>query len=443
MERVEEKRASRITTTIIRPIESSVAELGLQPNHEAEEKHRLLDAAYANPDFRSLVLLARDLIALSTVPEVLTRVLETAFNTLPVHRGVVLLRQPSGELVCELKRVRDRVEYRPERDPLVSKTLVERTMNERVAILTQDAIDDERFSSSDSIWRSGMRAAICAPLWSDHHIIGFIQVDSPIWVRAFNERDVDFLVAIANFAAVAIERIREHHARARLQRYHAPSVVEQVLRDADASGQVQRLSKTEVTVLFADLVGFTSLVESAVPEQVAELLTGFCSRAAEAIFAEGGTLDKFIGDCVMAFFGAPVELDNHAAQAVRAALRIHDGLEAWNRERARCGMPELKARIGLNSGPVVVGEVGNDQRADYTVLGNTVNVAARLEQTIAAAGETIIGDTTRRLLDDAFDVEPLGEVALRGLEHPIFAHRVRSAVSRGSRRRYRAVSSPH
>ena len=143
------------------------------------------------------------------------------------------------------------------------------------------------------------------------------------------------------------------------------------------------------------------------------------------MFAEGGTLDKFIGDCVMAFFGAPVESSNHAVQGVRAALRIHDAMEAWNSERVRLGLAELKVRIGLNSGPVVVGDVGNEQRADYTVLGNTVNVAARLEQSVAGAGETVVGDATERLLGDAFELESLGDLALRGLAQRVFAHRIR------------------
>jgi adenylate cyclase len=432
MEKAAGKPALNDSAAIIRPIESSAAEMGLQSEPaDPEEKHRVLDAAYCNRDFRALVRLARDLISLDTVSGVLTRVLNTAFETLPVHRGVILLRQPNGELVCELARVRDRVEHRPESDSLVSRTIIERTESERVAIVTHDAIDDERFSASNSIWRSGIRAAICVPLWSEHRIVGFMQVDSPIWVRSFNERDVDFLIAIANFAAVAVERIREHHARTRLQRYHAPSVVEQVLRDADAMSGVQRLRNSEVTVLFADLVGFTSIVEAAGPEQVADLLNGFCTRTAEAVFAEGGTLDKFIGDCVMAFFGAPVEMPDHAVQGVRAALRIHDAMEAWNIDRTRLGFAELKVRIGLNSGPVVVGEVGNEQRADYTVLGNTVNVAARLEQSVAGAGETVVGDTTRQLLGDAFDIEPLGELALRGLGQPVLAHRVHRIGTRG------------
>ena len=104
----------------------------------------------------------------------------------------------------------------------------------------------------------------------------------------------------------------------------------------------------------------------------------------EAIFRAGGTLDKFIGDCVMAFFGAPVAQADHALRAVRAAVEIQEGLAVWNAGREAEGLPGFKARIALNSGPVVVGDIGSARRVDYTVLGNTVNVAARLERGHAA-----------------------------------------------------------
>jgi adenylate cyclase len=413
-------------STIVRSIERAAVNFGLSDEPaEFDEKHRVLDAAYANRDFRALVRFARELIRADTVAAVLAGALDVAFGTLPVHRGAILLRQATGELVCELARIRDRVEHRPEGESFVSRTIIERAMNDRVAIVTQNALDDERFSNAESIWRRGTRAAICVPLWSGERIIGVMYVDSPLWARSLNERDVDFFVALANVTAVAVERIREHHARARLQRYHAPAIVEQVLRDETAMSAMQRLCKTEVTVLFADLVGFTAIAESAAPEQVADLLAGFCTRTAEAVFAEGGTLDKFLGDCVMAFFGAPIELPNHAVQGVQAALRILEAIEHWNRERVSLGLPALRVRVGVNSGPVVVGEVGNERRADYSVIGNTVNIAARLEQSVAGAGEIVVGEGTRQLLGDVFDLEPLGEVELRGLAQRIAAHRGR------------------
>jgi adenylate cyclase len=411
--------------TVVRQIDDLAAEVGLQRNaFELEAKHNLLDAAYGNRSFRTLVRLARDLIATSSIGEILEKTLAVAFETLPIHRGIILLRQPTGELVCEIVRVRDKIQRRPSAEGLVSQAILDRVIEERVAIVTQDALEDQRFAASDSIWSHGIRAAMCVPLWADDRIIGFMQVDSPIWVRSFNEHDLDFLTALANFAAVGVERIREHRARTRLQRYHAPAVVDELLRsDKELAGR-RMLRRAEVTVLFADLAGFSALAETSSPEEVAALLDGFCSRASDAIFAEGGTLDKLIGDCVMAFFGAPVEAPNHALQGVRAALRIQHAMRDWNDERASVGQSELKVRIGVNSGLVVVGEVGDDRRADYTVLGNTVNVAARLEQYVASPGEIIVGDATRQLIGDAFHLEPLGDVALRGLGRCVAAYRI-------------------
>src|SRR5262249_7062041 len=139
---------------------------------------------------------------------------------------------------------------------------------------------------------------------------------------------------------------------------------------------IHRLRTADATVLFADLVGFTAFAEDSTPEHVAELLNAFLNLSVEAIFDAGGTLDKFIGDCVMAFFGAPVPQPDHALRAVHAAVEIQRSLRAWSAERAARGLPGLAARVGLNSGPVVVGDVGSARRVDYTVLGNTVNVAA-------------------------------------------------------------------
>jgi len=144
----------------------------------------------------------------------------------------------------------------------------------------------------------------------------------------------------------------------------------------------------------------------------------------EAIFRAGGTLDKFIGDCVMAFFGAPMPQPAHAQRAVRAAVEIQRSIKQWNDERAERGGTPLLSRIALNSGPVVVGDIGSARRVDYTVLGNTVNVAARLEAFVAEPDDVVLGPETHRLLDGAISTEPLGEFQLKGLQQKIQAYRV-------------------
>lgn len=413
--------------TIVRPLAEFAATYGLgSKTAPAEETTR--EQTDADRRFGHLARLARFLITAEAVDEVLEKVLDISFGSLPVDRGFILLDDGAGELECELMRIKDRAERRPSGEIPVSRTMLRAVMEERVALVTFDAQSDQRLSGGESIRMHQIRAAMCAPLWSGEKIIGVMQVDSPFQVGAFTEPDLDFLTTLANFAAVAVERIRwarqaEHEKamRSRLERYHSPAVIEEVLQQGDG---IQRLKLAQATVLFADLVGFTPFAESSRPEEVAESLDAFLNLAVEAIFRAGGTLDKFIGDCVMAFFGAPVPQADHAERATRAAVEIQRDLAAWNRERAAQGLPGFNARVALNSGLVVVGDIGSARRVDYTVLGNTVNVAARLESGVARPGDVVIGPETHRLLNGSIRTEPLGELQLKGLQQKIQAYRV-------------------
>ncbi len=428
--------------TIVRPLADLTAALGLQAGAVVPGAGAVSAAGAAplapaednaNRMLSFLARLARVLLVADSVDDVLVRVLDILFESLPVDRGFILLSDASSDLVCEAARFKDRVELRPSMEVPVSRTMLRAVMRERVALVTLDALSDQRLSGGESIRLHQIRSAMCTPLWSGEHIIGVVQVDSPFHVGAFGEREVDFLATIANYAAVAIERLRyaakaefEKQVRTRLERYHSPALIEEVLRQGAGGTEegIRQLRTAEATVLFADLVGFTAFAEDSTPEQAAELLNAFLNLSVEAIFAAGGTLDKFIGDCVMAFFGAPMPQPDHAERAVRAAVEIQHSLRAWNEDRAAQGLPGFAARVALNSGPVVVGDIGSARRVDYTVLGNTVNVAARLEALVAGPGEVVVGPETYRLLAGAIPTEPLGEFQLKGLQQKIIAHRV-------------------
>ncbi len=421
--------ASLTNATIVRPLADFAEAFGLTGKKTGPLPPEASDLAYANRMFGYLTRLGRILIEAESVDSVLTRVLDIAFEALPVDRGFILLSDDQGELVCELMRVKDRVELRPSVEVPVSRTMLRAVMRERVALITFDAQSDQRLSGGESIRLHQIRAAMCVPVWSGERIFGVMQVDSPFQVGAFGQRDLDFLTTLANYAAVAVERIRyaqqavqEREMRGRLERYHSPAVIEEVLRRGGDSGGLPRL--VQATVLFADLVGFTAFCERSRPEDVAELLGAFLNLSVEAIFRAGGTLDKFIGDCVMAFFGAPVPQADHAVRAARAAVEIQKGLTAWSAEREKRGLPGFAARVGLNSSPVVVGDIGSDRRVDYTVLGNTVNVAARLESHVARPGNVVLGPETWRLLNGEIPTEALGELQLKGLQQRIQAYRV-------------------
>src|SRR5215468_12375394 len=182
-------------------------------------------------------------------------------------------------------------------------------VRQKVAVLTSDAQTDQRFEAGMSIRMQQIRSAMCAPLWNRDSVIGVIHVDSPMHVGTFTEQDLDLLTALSNFAAVSIERARLHEKvaeekriRGRLERYHSPQVVDEIIADAEATGAFKSARTKTVTIMFADLVGFTTWSEKMAAQELAALLTRFFTLASDAVFSQGGTIDKFIGDAVMAFF---------------------------------------------------------------------------------------------------------------------------------------------
>jgi adenylate cyclase len=177
----------------------------------------------------------------------------------------------------------------------------------------------------------------------------------------------------------------------------------------------------EVTILFADIVGFTSMSETMSPAAVALVLNDYLSRMTDVIFKWEGTLDKYIGDAIMAVFGAPLDMPDHASRAISAALEMRERLEEFNAERSKEG-PLLRIRMGINTGKAVAGEIGSINKKEYTVLGDTVNTASRLESSVAKPGMIVIGENTYLAVKDQFVVNSLGKAKLKGkaVEVPVY-----------------------
>lgn len=206
------------------------------------------------------------------------------------------------------------------------------------------------------------------------------------------------------------------------KKYVAPQVLEQMRRDGELSIKLGGESR-EVAVLFVDIRGFTTLSEALTPEQVVEMLNEYLALTTEAIFANGGTLDKFIGDATMAVFNAPIDLPDYEAKAVQAALDIVHGAEKVNlRIKEKIGR-EVAFGVGVNCGKAVVGNIGCETRMDYTAIGDTVNTASRLEGK-ALGGQVVISEQLRKRLEGRIITEPLGEMALKGKAEPLEVHSV-------------------
>ena len=372
---------------------------------------------------RSLRLMsevARTLVRNRPVSEVLDQVVQLAFDTCPAERAFVVMKdEATGALVPRLARDRTGADIP---SATISRTIVNRVITDRVALLASDARLDSRIGPSESVLAQQVRAFMCAPLWHDRDVIGVLYVDASRNQR-FSATDLDLITALSNFAAVAVEQARlmtrvleETRNRERLQRYHSPAVVSRIFdsgSDVDAPFLAQ---ERDISVLFVDIVGFAARSEGMTPAQTTQMLNGFFERMTDAVFDNEGTLDKFIGDAVMAVFGAPMDQPDHALRAVRTALQMQQALTRLNEVSDR---PPLTVRMGIHSGIAMAGDIGSMRRREYTVLGDVVNTASRLESTVAQPGQIVISKATRERLDGTIAVRSIGAVAVRGRKETV------------------------
>jgi adenylate cyclase len=388
---------------------------------EIEKSNRIL---------KVLMNVAETLIAVRPVEEVLQQVMEIVFEHIPADRGFLMLSDEGTDKLIPMV-IKHRNAEAPDSGKIsISKTIADRVVRDRVSILTSDAMVDPRFGAGDSIRFHGIRSAMCAPLWNKEQVIGIIHVDSPMLTNCFALNDLDLLTALANYAAVAVERARlnqkiiaEEKKRERLGRFLSPQVTNRILATPESQSQALGVPEVkDVSVMFADIVGFTTMSEKMSPAAVSLVLNDYLSRMTDVIFKHEGTLDKYIGDAIMAVFGAPLDMPDHAVRAIRAAVEMRERLEEFNAERKEG--PTLRIRIGINSGNAVAGEIGSINKKEYTVLGDTVNIASRLESSVAQPMTIVVGENTYLAAKDEFECRSLGRVTLKGKKNVVEAFEV-------------------
>jgi len=379
-----------------------------------------VEAAVVTREAKKLELLLEISKALSRqqdVDKLLESVVDFTFQVMAVDRVSILLKEPAAEeLLPRISKSRLGEGYASARH--VPRSIVAQAVNERVAILTDNAAEDERFKGK-SIMLQSVRSAMGAPLMSSQgSVLGLLYVDSLTATHAFTSDDLDFLIAFSGVASVAIEngQLADHIRREALvlsnfQRYFSPDLAKQIAEHGEQvklGGQ-----KRDVVILFSDIRGFTSMSEKMEPDDVALLLREYFTEMVEIIFRHGGTLDKFIGDAIMALWGAPFASEDDADKAMRAAIDMQRKLVELNQHWAQTGKPSVQIGIGINFGQVFAGNIGSEQRLEYTVLGDAVNTASRLCSK-AGKGEIIISEPLHTRLKFPPQVEAREPLELKG-----------------------------
>ena len=353
--------------------------------------------------------------------EIFEKATDLIFRGTPADRVVALLAEESND--CKIienslyqvgAKTREASIEKLTEKLTVSRTITQRVMTHGIAILSQDAKTDEQFKGAESIVSQGVRSTICAPLITQSNVHGVLYADRLDPFAAFSPDHLELISAVAAQTAVTVETVKAHKrlareevARANYSRFMPEYVVKQLLENPN-SFRLGGANQT-ITVLFADIRGFTAFSEHENPERIVGLLNRYFSAMTEIIFEHGGTLDKYIGDELMALFGAPTATPFDARNAVNAAVAMQNRLITLNAELLDQGFWEIAVGMGLHTGVATVGYIGSEKRSEYTAIGDTVNLASRL-QSNTAGGQILISEATARAAGDVFPLinhEPL------------------------------------
>ncbi len=390
----------------------------------------------ATQNFFILYRLGKELNKAQNLEEMLDQALVMVFGVLKAERGAILLLEPDegGQLQLTKKAQRYKGDIkRFAGEVRVSTTICNKVINDRLAILTADARSDTALDAGMSIVQLNIRSAMCVPLWDEETIRGLIYVDNLTETDSFTETDLELLTAVASQMALFIKKdeltkkfTEEAIMRANLERFHSKEEVEAMMIHVKQSGEVRSVAlevqEVEATVLFSDIVSFTPLSERTPPKILAELLNKYFQKMTEIVFANQGMVNKYIGDSVMAIFGANTPDSPGALEAVTAGLQMLAGMDDFYKEVDT--KYHFKIRIGVNTGPVVAGMIGSMQKMEYTVLGDTVNVASRLEGQ-AEPNDIVLGELTKKYVKGKFPILEIGEVVLKGVARKTKAFRIK------------------
>lgn len=355
----------------------------------------------------------------------LTQLLDTVMEVMEAERGFVMLRE-EGTTNLTVKVARGMGRDLEASSP--SMGIAGRSAIDGEPVLMADRSTDREFGMRESIIANQIRSAMCVPLRVNDRIIGSIYLDTTKSTTSFGEEELELFSSLASQSALAIDNVRLHEQvveaekkRQNLGRFLSPAIVEKIMGEESSvqlGGRKQR-----VTTMFCDIRGSSKIAELLAPHQLVDLLNEHFTAMTGIVFAFQGTLDKFIGDELMAVFGAPFALPDAAARAVRTAMAIQRKNAELNVQREREGRVPFEVGIGIETGEVIAGYVGSPQRIEFTVVGDRVNTAKRFCD-MAGPGCVVVGEETFQEIRDLVEARPIGTVQLKGKAQPESAYEI-------------------
>lgn len=341
-----------------------------------------------------LVGIAQHLGGVTDLDALLDAIADDLFGTFEADRVAILLRGTDDQLHTRVSRDRVGAIARP-----VPRAIAHGVAERQVALLTNDARRDTR-TAGLSVHRQAVRSAMAAPLMGSQRVtLGVLYVDHLREGPEFTDDDLALLVAVAAIVSVAVEReaatarlVHATHARANFARYFAPQIAARIADDAGIAAPGG--TRQRVVVFFSDVRGFTTIAETLPPTQMAAQLNEYFAVMVSCLFRHGGALDKFIGDAMMAYWGAPTATEHDVDHAVAAAIDMQQALRTLNARWDHEGRARFEVGIGIHVGDAFVGNIGSPQRLEFTLIGDTVNIANRL-CALAAGGDILLSDAAR------------------------------------------------
>ncbi|HEY6875845.1 MAG TPA: adenylate/guanylate cyclase domain-containing protein [Candidatus Dormibacteraeota bacterium] len=367
--------------------------------------------------------LARDLSSSLELDAVLRNVMDRVIGLMHAARGFIVLVDPvTNEMSVQMGG--GDTDTEKSRHFLGSKTVIDHVVRTGKAVVSTDASLDDRFKGQQSVILQNLRSIIAVPLVTKGKVIGAVYVDNPFRAAIFEEKDKEFLQAISDLAAIAIDNARQYERseflRHLFERYVNKQVTDYVLERSAPGTVFLPGERREVTMLNSDIAGFSTLSQRMPAQDLVNFLNKYFARMIDIVLNHGGNIDKFQGDGMLVVFGAPNPQEDHAERAYQAAQQMVQEVDRLNEELIADGLPPIAIGVGLDTGEVVAGHVGSDKRLEFTLIGVPVNNSAYLSK--VRPPRVLMSESTRDALVSTVSVVEYEPMLLKGAsqKQPIF-----------------------